>query len=99
MMEAHRADRHVPLFVLFVLFVFFVIVFVRVWGRVGCDGENLVDASCPLLLQTSMKLYRAPRSAVSADGKRAGAGHDRDLRKASHEDDMRSPGLVAKRFI
>src|SRR5262249_9981132 len=43
-----------------VLFVFFVIVVVRIsrWGRVGCDGENLVDASCPLLLQPSMKLYR-----------------------------------------
>src|SRR5215467_6898486 len=42
-----------------VFFVFFVIVVVRVsrWGRVGCDGENLVDASCPLLLQTSMKLH------------------------------------------
>src|SRR5215831_2563076 len=50
----------VPLLSLFVLFVFFVIVVVRVsrWGRVGCDGESLVDASCPLLLQTSMKLYR-----------------------------------------
>src|SRR5215831_16421365 len=50
----------VPLLVLFLFFVFFVIVVVQVsrWGRVGCDGENLVDASCPLLLQTSMKLYR-----------------------------------------
>src|SRR5215831_7052161 len=45
---------------LLVLFVFFVIVVVGVsrWSRVGCDGENLVDASCPLLLQTSVKLYR-----------------------------------------
>src|SRR5262249_22691620 len=27
------------------------------WCRVACDSENLVDASSPLLLQASMKLY------------------------------------------
>src|SRR5262249_19370977 len=46
-------------FLVLVLFVFFVIIVVRVsrWGRVGCEGENLLDATCPLLLQTSMKFY------------------------------------------
>src|SRR5262245_4442621 len=35
------------------------------WGRVGCDGENLLDATCPLLLQTSLKLYGIAGPVVS----------------------------------
>src|SRR5215470_11014848 len=27
------------------------------WRRGACDGENLLDATCPLLLQASVKLY------------------------------------------
>src|SRR5262249_41064962 len=27
------------------------------WWRGACDGENLLDATCPLLLQASVKLY------------------------------------------
>src|SRR5262249_48387190 len=52
------AGSFVPLLVLFV-FVLVVILVVGIsrWGGVGCEGENLVDATCPLLLQTSMKLY------------------------------------------
>src|SRR5215813_12299346 len=54
-------------FLVLVLFVFFVIIVVRVsrWGRVGCEGENLLDATCPLLLQTSLKLYRIAGHVVS----------------------------------
>src|SRR6266404_8205661 len=45
----------------FVLFVFDLVIIVvggiSWWGRGACDGETLVDATCPLLLQTSVKLY------------------------------------------
>jgi hypothetical protein len=45
----------------FVLFVFDLVIIVVVgisrWWRGACDGENLLDATCPLLLQASVKLY------------------------------------------
>src|SRR5207248_8957207 len=46
----------------FVLFVFVLVLIIIVigvsrWCRVGDAAENLVDATCPLLLQTSVKLY------------------------------------------
>src|SRR2546428_14133471 len=44
----------------FVLFVFDLVIIVVVgisrWRRGACDGENLLDATCPLLLQASVKL-------------------------------------------
>src|SRR5262245_28640641 len=44
-----------------VLFVFVLVIFVIVGisprCRVARAGDNLVDATCPLLLQTSLKLY------------------------------------------
>src|SRR5215475_11059140 len=55
---AKDSVRHQRILVLFV-FVLVIIVIVRIlrWCRVACDSENLVDASSPLLLQMSMKLY------------------------------------------
>src|SRR5262245_27622704 len=45
----------------FVLFVFVLVIIVIVGisrrCRVSRDGDYLVDATCPLLLQTSLKLY------------------------------------------
>jgi hypothetical protein len=45
----------------FVLFVFDLVIIVVVgisrWWRGACDGENLLDVTCPLLLQASVKLY------------------------------------------
>src|SRR5215471_6008105 len=55
---AHDRGFIGPILVLFI-FVLVIIFIVRIsrWCRVACDSENLVDASNPLLLQTSMKLY------------------------------------------
>src|SRR5215831_16135237 len=55
---AHDRGFIGPILVLFI-FVLVIIFIVRIsrWCRVACDSENLVDASSPLLLQTSMKLY------------------------------------------
>jgi hypothetical protein len=48
-----------PALVLFVFFVLVIIVVVGIsrWGRGAGDDENLLDATCPLLLQASVKLY------------------------------------------
>src|SRR5262249_13834081 len=75
-------------FVLFVLFVFFVIVVVGVsrWGRLRCDGEKLVDASCPLVLQPSVKLYRIDRHLAAPSS----AGFERRTRSAPSHSARRS---------
>src|SRR5947208_3697060 len=44
-------------FVLFVFVLIIIVVGISRWCRVADAAENLVDAACPLLLQTSVKLY------------------------------------------
>src|SRR6266446_1815606 len=44
-------------FVLFVFVLIIIVVGISRWCRVANAAENMVDATCPLLLQTSVKLY------------------------------------------